>query len=433
MNKEVTPTQQDSQFLEQAFNELSQKPEADGKIKIKEQSNPYHYLPPINEALSLLGGPKNFPQVITLYEEYYKTPADLKKSSKHNLFSKGAGIKTLKQLFAWLAKLPVPYARLFSYQLLRNIVKGSIAGSNIGSWLSAIHSFELRYKETSPDPNHEFGPLFTFIKQRGNAEVAFLTQAKKKINSKALDQNNVAALWSELQHLWREHTRVPEEVLQQMTNFYDNKFSPKTATPEQTLLLLKCHYSFKFDFYLEAITSYEIGCALYFSEDKNDAHIGKSIITRAITAYATNKKIRCCFEGLLLEYEDLLTQITGKFSKHELASFIEIAEDTNIASGYSLEQKQYNQLKDWKRGKNLPGDDKLMTFIENMHEFVGGTTNSTHFYYCRIALGLDKQIKLLLKECEKEQFTQQQVLAIIKEVLANIPDYYQKNLEKQIT
>ena len=119
----------------------------------------------------------------------------------------------------------------------------------------------------------------------------------------------------------------------------------------------------------------------------------------------------------------------GEVSYRKLASFIEIEQVDVEQPDDPLESRHYNQLKDWRKGINLPSDKKLTAFISNLNLYAEGSSNDLIFDMCKVVMAVDKLIAEKLTEAKNETATQEEIEVIIKKVLANISSYYKANLK----
>jgi hypothetical protein len=206
----------------------------------------------------------------------------------------------------------------------------------------------------------------------------------------------------------------------------------KSLTAQQTLTGIESYCYLCFDFYLQAITHYEVGCRMYYGKNKEKLENELGMITKAIYAYATDDAISTCFDGMLTELKEVSSELVGETSYRKLASFIEIEEVQPSEYGESLADKQYNQLKDWRNGENLPSGKKLITFLQNLDNYADTSSDFVTFLMCRITMGMDKLVNEVLAQSKRDNCNQADVEKILKNVLAAMPEYYKANLKKQL-
>jgi hypothetical protein len=430
--EQVNTTNQNDIVLDKFHEELNSSADANNKVKIIEFKSPSFYLPTLANVNKFLGFPSTQKQLIDLVETTYEMPLEVSCTSKYSLFGEGVGLRTISKIITWCKKLPIPFEAMMTKRLMVKIERCSKAGSNAGHWLSAMQSFEAGFKRSSPTTDHEFMPLFKFLEQRCNTEVDLLVKLKQKINVGELDATNIVEAWEAQQPLWENNPFIPTNIVGTFAEIALEHSQKKSLTEQQTLSFIESYCYLCFDFYLEAITHYEVGCRMYYGKNKEKLENELGMITKAIYAYATDDTITTCFGGMLTELKDVATELVGETSYRKLASFIEIEEDKSIACGESLADKQYGQLKDWRNGENLPSGKKLITFLQNLDDYADTSSDFVTFLMCRITMGIDKLIDEVLVQSQRDNCNQQDVEIIIKKVLSGIPAYYRTNLAVQL-
>jgi hypothetical protein len=423
---------QDNTALNEFANTLLKSSDANNKIKINEYKSPSFYLPPLSNVLEFLDYPSSQKQLMDLLEKSYEVPLEISRTSRYDFFSKGVGQRTVNKIITWCKKLPLPFETLVTKRLGAKIIRSIQVGSNAGNWYSALYNFDAGYKTTDAPSEYELQPLFEFIKYRCKTEVSLLSKIRSKVIAGELESSDINARWGAQIELWSNSAGVTQVVIDDFAETLKVKSKKKNFTEQQTLTFVECYCQLNLDFYLEAITHYEVGCRMYYGKNKEKLEKELGMITKAINAYATDDNIETCFDGMLTELKAVASELTSEISFRKLATFIEIEEDESIVSGESLADKQYNQLKDWRNGVNLPSWNKLITFLQNLDEHVDTNSGWVTFLMCRIALGVDKLVQEILANCKGENCQQADVELIIKKVLATMPEYYKANLKKQL-
>lgn len=182
------------------------------------------------------------------------------------------------------------------------------------------------------------------------------------------------------------------------------------------------------DFYLEAITYFEIGVRYEYGNDPQNLKKEIGTITRSIYAFATNNTISTCFEALLIEYKKILTDLVGKTGFRDLARFIDINELENADLSESLDDRQYTQLKRWRNGKDIPSNERLAAFLDKLDEYANVDSGYVLKMAFRIALGVDKLVGKIISATAFDNCEPHEVEAIIKKVLSRVPIYYESNI-----
>lgn len=423
---------QNDTVLDKFHEELKSRADANNKVKIIEFKSPSFYLPTLASVNEFLGFPSTQKQLIDLLEITYETPLDVKRSSRFGLFGKGVGLRTISKIIAWCKKLPLPFETMMTKRLMVKIERSRKAGSNAGHWYSAMQNFEAGFKFAGGSGEYEFTALLEFLEHRCNTEVGLLQELKQKVKAGTLKATDLAEACKAQQPLWENNLCIPVHVTDNFAQIALAHSQQKTLTEQQTLSFIESYCYLCFDFYLEAITHYEVGCRMYYGKNKEKLENELGMITKAIYAYATDDTITTCFGGMLTELKDVATELVGETSYRKLASFIEIEEDKSIACGESLADKQYGQLKDWRNGENLPSGKKLITFLQNLDDYADTSSDFVTFLMCRITMGIDKLIDEVLVQSQRDNCNQQDVEIIIKKVLSGIPAYYRTNLAVQL-
>jgi hypothetical protein len=433
--KQANTTEQDKQndvVLDKFHEELKSTADDNNKVKINEFKSPSFYLPTLASVNEFLGFPSTQKQLIDLLETTYDIPLQISRTSKYGLFGKGVGLRTISKIISWCKKLPLPFETMMTKRLMVKIERSRKAGSNAGHWFSAIQNFEAGYKFAGGSGEDEFTALLEFLEYRCNTEVDLLLELKQKVKAGTLKATDFSEAWEAQQPLWENNPCIPAHVINNFTQMALLHSQKKSLTAQQTLTFIESYCYLCFDFYLEAITHYEVGCRMYYGKNEEKLENELGMITKAINAYATDEKIKTCFDGILIEFKDAVSELVGETSYRKLASFIEIEEVQSGDYGESLAEKQYNQLNCWRRGEDLPGAQKLTSFLKNLDEYAGTSSEYLPFLMCRIAMGMDKLVNEVLVQGKRENCNQADLEKTIKKVLAAISEYYKANLKKQL-
>lgn len=414
--------------LEQLHEDLKNTADENNKVKFIQQVSPSFYLPPVSKVFALVGFIKNQKQLFEYFETSYRTPLKLSESSRYDLFNKGVGLRSISKIVDWLKLIPFPLEKLLNKRLLVKTRRSDQAGSNASEWYSALNGYKCSSFYHSEVNESEYDLLVNFIEQRCNTEVAFLLNIKKEVKAGKLKSDDVEAAWNALHPLWEHNPHIPKGTIKELANLALLHSQKKKLSEEQKLTFLEGYFYLIFDFYLEAITHYEIGyrLALGANMDKVKNEIG--MISGAIYLYATDENIKTCFAGMLKMLKDTLSKLMGEVSYRKLASFIEIEKVDSEQPDDPLESRHYNQLKDWRKGINLPSNKKLTAFISNLNLYAEESSNDLIFDMCKVVMAVDKLIAEKLTEAKNETATQKEIEVIIKKVLANIPSYYEANV-----
>ncbi len=419
-------------ILDKFFDDLKDNVDEHNKVKINEFNSPSFYLPPLSKIFALIGFVQNQKQLIDLCEATYEKPLKISRTSKYDFFNKGVGLRTASKIISWLKIIPLPFEQLATKRMMAKLTRSGRAGSNAGSWLSGISSFEAGYKDSRNKNKHEFTTLFSFIEQRCNTEVDLLLRAKADIKSGELNRDDIAAVWQAQQPLWENNPCIPSQVIENFAELMKLHQQKVSLSEQQTLSLIESYLYLYFDFFIEVITHYEVGCRILYGQNEEKIKNELGMITKAIHAFATQENIKTCFAGMLQEFKDALSESVGETGYRKLATFIEIEESELNVSGESMEDKQYKQLKDWRNGENLPSGDKLTAFLQNLDTYAKTDSGLLTFDMCRVTMAMDKLTNELLNQTKNDNCSRGDVGVVIKKVLSNIPDYYRKNLKTEL-
>lgn len=439
----LTVLERNGDILDNFYEDLVSSLEDQNKVQLHILDSPSLYLPSLGKVSGLLGSTLNQKRVIDSLESYHSKPLSVSKGSRYALFKKGVSERTARKLLDWLKGIPLDWKELFNKRLMVKINRSAKVNSNASEWFPVINAFHMGIRQAGGnEEGAELTQLFNFIERRCNTEVELLLGIKKDIEDGKLSRDDTSAIFNILESFWRANSRLSSCSLESLANASRLFQQKEKLTKQQTMEVFKDYAYLYFDFYLDAITHYDIGFRMVNCTDtqlRNDL----GILTRSIFAYTQENDIETCFAALLEEFKTNITKEVGDIGYRKLASFIEIKESAPSEFGESKADKQYKQLKDWRKGRNLPSNEKLSTFLENLSEYFLtnleipdeyiqiGTGPST-FEMSRMVIGVDKLRGELLKACEKDKLPRDDVEIVIKKVLSNIPDYYRVNLKREL-
>lgn len=121
---------------------------------------------------------------------------------------------------------------------------------------------------------------------------------------------------------------------------------------------------------------------------------------------------------MLKQFKNILSANGLELGWRKLASYININESGEGKTGVQREEKQYNQLKDWRNNSKLPSDEKFRAFVEAAVEPLGSYDIEHFLIYARIARGID-----LLVAQQYSQLKSEHTLAAMADVLGRYPQY----------
>ena len=433
-DKKILTLERNDTILDQFSEDLKSYADEHNKIKANNPQFTSLYLPSISKIYSLLGFISNEKQILDLFEDIYEVPLEISRTNKYDLFNKGVGLSTAGKVTNWLKKTPLPLEELVNERKEFKNIMSQLVGSNASNWLSAIRIMKLDFKDSYHGVEGVFSSLFRFVEQRSKSDFNFSLIIWANIEAGKLNSDNIVDVWKLEQSRWKKTQCIIKHASKRVVKFMLLQQKKAALSEQQVLYFLESSLYLELDFFMEAITAYEVGHRIHFATNKEEIESLNTpgSITHAINAYATQEDIKTCFGGLLQEFKDISPDLVAETSYRKLASFIEIEESETNLSGESIENKQYKQLKDWRNGKNLPSNKKLMAFLKNLDEYANIDSGIFSFFMCKITMGVDKLVNEILADTKNEACSQVDIKVAIKKVLANIPDYYISNLVKEL-
>lgn len=431
-DKHTTVLKQNDAILDKFHDDLKESADKENKVKINDLKSPSFYLPPISKVSSVLGFITNQKQFIDIFEATYDTPLNISRTSKYAFFKQGVGLRTANKIINWLKVLPVPFESMFPKREMAKSIRAAQAKSNAAHWLPAIHNFKEGSKHSGHADLDEFSPLLNFIEQRCNIEVNLMLEVKKELKAGKIKPNDIITATKFQQFLWANSPNISPSTILKLSELIELNHQKKQLNEQEKLTFIENYCFLSFDFYLEAITHYEIGCLMCYGTNKDKIENELGMVTKAINAYARQENIKTCFAGLLEEFKCVLSEANENEGYRKLASCIEIDEDEPSEFGESLGDKQYNQLKDWRNGQNLPSREKLTIFLQNLDEYANTSSGLVTFIMCKTVMAMDKLIDEFIEQSQNDNCNQADAEIIIKKVLSKVPNYYRANLKKEL-
>ncbi|MBB1323549.1 hypothetical protein [Shewanella sp. SR43-8] len=391
------------------------KPNKQGKYVIASPSYKSTFLPSPSDVSELLGLPANIIKMIPLAEEHHGIPLNVGRSSRAEMTNNGVAKPTMSKLAGWMNKLPIPFKQLIDLPLMLKTYRAMRVGSNAGLWYSVSNGFKLSSHDS------EFITLFDFIDMRAEADYQMVKGIKHQIREKIIDKNDTNAIWQAQLGTWTRHSMLPAEQLACLTNFFSNINDPMFHVEANAIAVKKAEYHLRFDFYLSAIASYEVGLLLYASRQMPEIEIKSNdgVFSSVISTYAVSNEECTCFGAMLMELRNILARHDHDSGWRALASYIDIEESGNKED--LLNDKQYRQIRDWRNRKNMPSDKRLRQFITNVANDLGDYEIESTLIYLRIANAIDTLVERLLEETNDHR-----ILVIIAEVLECYPKYFER-------
>ncbi len=388
------------------------KPNRDGKYVFKSPKFTSLFLPSPQEITELLGLPNNAIKLLPLLEEHYDRQLNIGRSSRAALTKNGVAKPTVNKLYSWASHLPIPFKKLINLPTFLKTFRAMRIGSNAGLWHSISNG--LRF---SPHDS-ELVTVCDFIEERAKADYQMVKAIKNQVKLGLIDKNDGNAVWQAQLTTWQENSLVPSEKLEFYSRYPKAPDDPMFLQEEGINALLEAVYHLNFDFYLAAIANFEVGVVLYEQRhwDNIDVENYAGLFSSVINTWVHEDKQTMCFEAMLVEFKKLLGN--EGVGWRELSGFIPI--DDSGESDELLKDRQYNRLKDWRRGINMPSDLKLRLFVEAALKSIGEYSPEAILVYFRISRGLDLFVAKQLQIAQYHSAAQ-----IMEKVVAHYPRYFQ--------
>lgn len=396
------------------------KPNKDGKYVFPPSHFTSIFLPSTAEVARLLQLPENIQQQITFFERAYQTDSKIAKSSKANLLTQGVSLKTLGKLYQFGENISVSFKVLFTKANLLKLLRPAKIGSNAGDW------FALGLGISTNKNDHEFFTLGDWLISRSEADYVMLKTVKKQIKIGVIDKNDYITIWQALLPTWQHYSLVPPEQLAYYTSYLNASDALKSPSDETHQRLYEAVYHMIFDFYLTAIANYEVGLYQYYQRkfDTFESDGETSFFSKIMDTFAHSDVKCCCYEAVLIELKRFLSSGETELSWRAMAAFIPIKDSADIQQKYPLVERlidrQYNQLKYWRNGENLPSETKLKEFVTALFNQYGNFDVQAVLNYFRIARAIDIKIHECVKLTPNIHIT-----SILEKVLARYPTYFE--------
>lgn len=429
--------------------------DANGKVTYKPIDFNNLYLPPLTSVFSDLGYKPTISNFVEYLNNDFDKPVGISKSSIRNISSKGISAKSGQKILTWfkeIASTSIDTAGIKKAATLKSL-RIALTRSTSSEWYPFIQGFEIPRKDS--DLSDVYKPLFNFLKVRSEADASHIRSLRRDVKSKKIDVNNLAMLWKPYIDIWVKHSKVPKEQLDSFTNFIgDCRNTSEIEAKDETPATLPIMY-FTYDFYLEFIAHYEV--SMLISMHSNDEAVSdlkskKWLLTKAFENYLApldpeNSELftrnshnehspKTLFGAMLKVLKDEMEKLKSSEDsaqnqdKHngwrKLASFIEINTTDSLEL---LNQRQYDQIKQWRKGKDMPSFKNLNIFINNYLEYVDRSGNDLLEMCFRIMLMLDRLESRTLATIKDKPAAKDH----IKTVLAQYSSYYHACLNQELT
>jgi len=380
------------------------------------------YLPPITYLYEFLGLKLNLVTMKDKLEKLGAEPLEISRTGLYDLQNKGVGIRTHKKLTDWGLNTFGSLMGSFTEGMDDNIDLSYKTNSNAFTWLLMLKTIKASVAASEDQIRPEYHFFLEFLQQRCNGQIHLLKITNKLTESQqseALENSDI--WWKEYaKPLWSENSAVSLTFLDSLDSAMADKNYPNSLDEKDKNTLYINIFLLNYDFLFSAIAHFEVGIIMTHCTEDEDISSRVGAVGNAITNFISDKEGRTCFYYLLEAIKVLMSETNPDMSWRKLASYIDIDEVDSFQE--LLNDKQYNYLKDWRKGKNLPSTKSLLQFCNN----IGGEHfQDILFIYCRIAIGLDNIQAELIVKLLKEKIEENDAELIWKEVLSHYhKDYY---------
>jgi len=174
----------------------------------------------------------------------------------------------------------------------------------------------------------------------------------------------------------------------------------------------------QWDFYLSALAIFETTISNNQGIDNNfqESCCLSTCFGKIFSNISNTINDPCFFGSLLNSWRYLGGSERIKISWAKFSSTIPISsKDSDSTAGITIAEKQYNEIKDWRKGKNLPSEKRLRTFLKG-HEWSTPESIEMMVFKARLAKGFDKLSSAAINAAAIDGFSKQDALLILKEI-----------------
>ena len=435
------------EFGETSFDILSmleaniQKPREKHKFSLSKSKMHNFFLPSLYQCSeSITGVPFN--KLIEFIEDQQGRKLPISRNSRSAMFNKGVGNPTAKKFVEWLKPALEKWAESIDTASAENLKKGAVDTTTAGDWLCFMAG--VRSSESFQDPHiaSEYQPLFVFLEERCDINIEMTKVIKDRIDSSAMYSKSSADVFSAMRTYWQRCTEIPDsefENYQRSLVLYENG----KLDDEWKLSLFKSYFHLHFDFFFNIFSSYEVGCVITYTPNRDELKTKNGILCRAITRFVKNSKMEkynlTCFGELLEEIRDVISKINKEnnckeLSKREMSMSLPMVLNPINPSEESDADRHYKKFKSWQSGKEFPTMQSVETFLDNLTKDLGQANNTQITLLCMMAIWLDKEImkchETLLKS--KEIDTVEPIVDGLFAAIGRYEVYYRHHLQKHM-
>ncbi len=337
------------------------------KFVIRIPGNQFYFLPPLSDLCKLLKIKLSPYYILKDLEAESGVFLTVGKTSLYGITKDGVSQKVKKHLLDFISKAaPELKMRLrLSFSQFRSIYLAHKYKANAGGWFPVLAGFKISRR---PD---WLSLVTDFCESRAYIELDFCKEVKKF--DKSASAHSQAIFITEFMAV---HTLIPNEVLNGYVEVVKRNEETGVLNIRPVIRYLLYGYG---DFYQSALAHYEIGVRSYIQNLGLDVdRRNESSIQRALPDFhCKDQRKRLVFNNLLEIMKNIqfgegdpgwrdlsrAIPINGITSPTEKTA--DVSKDDETAE---LREKQYNVLKKWRKGKDLPGNVLLAQFLSHIVE-----------------------------------------------------------------
>lgn len=411
------------------------------KFSLNQNGKKNIFLPSLYECSECVIG-MSFSKLIEFLEVQQGRQIRISRNSRSAMFNKGVGNPTAKKFVEWLKPALVKWAESIDKTSAEILKKGAVDTTTAGNWLCLIAGMSASEAFKDPYFASEYHPLLEFLKERCDINIEMTKVIKDRVDSGAMCSKSSAEVFSAMRNYWQRCTEIPDsefENYQRSLVLYENG----KLDNESKLSLFKSYFHLHFDFFLNVFSSYEVGCVITYTPNRDELKTKNGIFCRAITRFVKNSKKEeynlTCFGELLEEIRDIISKNNKEhnfkvLSKREMSMSLPMGLDPTNPSKESDADRYYKKLKSWKSGKEFPSMESVEKFLDSLTEDIGQAYNAQLTQLCMTALWLDKEISKWreLLDNSKEIDTVEPVMDGLFAAIGRYEVYYQRHLLKHM-
>lgn len=433
----LTPSAEDIDVFSYAEKLSQEMKEKKVKFRLNYSVKDNVFLPTLSECIGFIVG-MSFRDVLEVAAEQSGRSLPFSRSSWFAMFNQGVGYPTAKKFINWMKPSWEAINSRCDALSKALLMKGATELSSAGEWLSLIGGMRASAAFQQQEFAAEYSVQFDFLMRRCDAHIEMVKRITGLIENGDVDRKDSVAIMQQMRPYWEQFSLVPEAELLAYENGLILHAAGKLLGEELIASLLKSYCYLHLDFYLHLFASYEVGFIIACGTSPSELNNKRGLLCRAITRYSSNQHGEVpsisCFGEFLEEIRDVISKNYGELSNRKMAKHIPIKCDPVNPSSESESERCYNTLKAWKRGKDIPSQDMLEKFLDNLTQEIGPGHNQQLILMGNMALGLDKSLKSWCEQLtkSKELTDISPLIKAFLNVVGRYELYYNHHLELQL-